>query len=222
MKLSELREKFKDDGKPQAFSVKPGAFARMTREGYFCSNRHWFRDPGKAGIGKVRKTCVRCGALNPKVKQMLVERYWCMPSKYTFSMPPVMALLDRYEVGDGWADPFAGESRVAQYRNDILWGVDAGQFLASLLSVSLNGILLDPPYSIRQAREAYKQEWTYDSTAIKDLIASILIPGARCISFGWNSNGLGQQRGFFKEEILLVAHGGNHNDTICTVEQKCP
>lgn len=35
-------------------------------------------------------------------------------------------------------------------------------------------------------------------------------------------NGIGKTRGFEIVEILLVAHGGNHNDTIVTVERKLP
>ena len=31
---------------------------------------------------------------------------------------------------------------------------------------------------------------------------------------------MGKNRGFEIVEILLVAHGGHHNDTICTVEKK--
>ena len=38
--------------------------------------------------------------------------------------------------------------------------------------------------------------------------------------FGWNSNGVGKVRGFEIIEILLIAHGGSHNDTIVTVERK--
>lgn len=44
--------------------------------------------------------------------------------------------------------------------------------------------------------------------------------GGYAISFGWNSNGFGKNRGFEVIEILLVSHGGHHNDTICTVEMK--
>ena len=40
------------------------------------------------------------------------------------------------------------------------------------------------------------------------------------MSFGWNSSGFGNTRGYVVEEILLVAHGGAHNDTICVVERK--
>lgn len=37
---------------------------------------------------------------------------------------------------------------------------------------------------------------------------------------GWNSAGFGKVRGYVFEEILLVAHGGAHNDTIVTVERR--
>ena len=49
---------------------------------------------------------------------------------------------------------------------------------------------------------------------------SVWLEGGFCISFGWNSNGMGKNRGFEIVEILLVAHGGHHNDTIVTVEKR--
>jgi hypothetical protein len=48
----------------------------------------------------------------------------------------------------------------------------------------------------------------------------VLKVGGIVLSFGWNTNGIGLARGFNIEEILLVAHGGAKNDTICTVERK--
>lgn len=36
----------------------------------------------------------------------------------------------------------------------------------------------------------------------------------------WNSGGFGKNLGFEMIEILLVPHGGHHNDTIVTVERK--
>lgn len=44
--------------------------------------------------------------------------------------------------------------------------------------------------------------------------------GGKVITFGWNSGGIGYKYGFEIERILLVPHGGWHNDTICTVEVK--
>lgn len=40
------------------------------------------------------------------------------------------------------------------------------------------------------------------------------------MTFGWNSGGIGNKYGFEITRILLVPHGGWHNDTICTVEIK--
>ena len=45
-------------------------------------------------------------------------------------------------------------------------------------------------------------------------------PSAKVISFGWNTAGIGKQYGFEITRIRLVAHGSQHNDTICTVEIK--
>ncbi|MFH1422601.1 MAG: hypothetical protein ABIH42_07820 [Planctomycetota bacterium] len=38
--------------------------------------------------------------------------------------------------------------------------------------------------------------------------------------FGWNSIGMGINRKYEILEILLVSHGGMHNDTICMAEHK--
>ena len=88
---------------------------------------------------------------------------------------------------------------------------------------------LDPPYSLRQIKECYngigiqkldKETTLYGFIKVKEIIARIIKPGGYVISFGWNSGGMGKKRGFEIIEILLVPHGGHHNDTIVTVEQK--
>lgn len=48
----------------------------------------------------------------------------------------------------------------------------------------------------------------------------VKVDGGIVISFGWNSGGVGAKYGFKTLEILLVPHGGAHNDTICVVDQK--
>jgi hypothetical protein PPSC2_p0296 len=42
----------------------------------------------------------------------------------------------------------------------------------------------------------------------------------KVFTFGWNSGGTGKTNGFEITHILMVPHGGWHNDTICTVEIK--
>ena len=54
----------------------------------------------------------------------------------------------------------------------------------------------------------------------KNEVARIVKSGGYVISFGWNSGGIGKKNSFEIVEILLVPHGGAHNDTIVTVERK--
>ena len=54
---------------------------------------------------------------------------------------------------------------------------------------------------------------------VKSAIMGVLKKDATVLSFGWNSAGMGQKHGFEIEEILLVCHGGAHNDTICLAEK---
>lgn len=106
--------------------------------------------------------------------------------------------------------------------------MDALDFLKMFNDNSIDGVLYDPPYSPRQVRECYDNidgaiKWDgrmnfWSDT--KNEIARIVKPGGKVICFGWNSMGIGLGRGFDMTRILLVPHGGQHNDTICTVEVK--
>jgi hypothetical protein len=55
---------------------------------------------------------------------------------------------------------------------------------------------------------------------IKNEIARILKLNGRVICCGWNSNGLGKNRGFEMTDMLIVNHGGSKNDTLVTLEYK--
>lgn len=107
--------------------------------------------------------------------------------------------------------------------------MDALDFLKKLDDESADVVLYDPPYSLRQRVECYesvgvtptmehtKASWRGNQL---DEIARIVKPRGYCLSFGWNTNGVGKKRGFEIIEVLVVAHGGSHNDTLCTVEKK--
>lgn len=159
---------------------------------------------------------------------MKIERIWAMPNKWTFTIKPIAELIAE-EKGDGrWCDPFAGDNSPAELRNDISpdrkasTHLDALHFLKNQKSNDFNGVFYDPPYSITQARMYGKKEFSSMKywADCKNEIARIIVPGGKAICFGWNSMGLGKNRGFRMERILLVAHGGSKNDTICTVEVK--
>lgn len=162
---------------------------------------------------------------------IVMSRKWVMPSKWTFTMSPVKELMARYSVGDGWADPFAGENSPAEVRNDIEdrgneYKMDALEFLKGLPSESFCGVLFDPPYSVEQCLRRYtpKQGGTAGRAEYwarcKDEISRILMRGGTAISFCWDTTGIGKNRGFEIAEIMILCHGACHNDTLVTVDVK--
>ncbi len=164
---------------------------------------------------------------------MKIERIWAMPNKWTFTVKPIKGLLDNYVgKGKGWVDPFAGLNSPAEITNDANESYrtthhkDGLDFLKSIESGSVDGVLFDPPYSTEQALRSYKPKHGGTAGRLEyhakcaDEIARLLKMGGKAISFGWNSNGIGKKRGFKIEQILLINHGAAHNDTIVTVEQK--
>ena len=157
-----------------------------------------------------------------------------MPNKNTFLIQPIKDLIYRHKSGLT-IDPFANGNTIADITNDLdpdyntNHHMDAVDFLKSFGDSSVDTVLYDPPYSARQVSESYKklgysvnQETTQGSywTKLKNEISRITSIGGTCISCGWNSGGIGKGNGFEIIEILLVAHGGIHNDTIVTVERK--
>lgn len=163
------------------------------------------------------------------------SRVWAMPDRFTFAILPIMDLLARYcPRPNEWVDPFAGWNSPARYRNDlnpeapVEYHEDARNFIRRFDKIQ--GFLFDPPYSPRQISECYKElgmpvtmEDTQNATwygGIKDEVSIRMVPGSLALCFGWNSTGFGTGRGFELLEILLVCHGGAHNDTIVTVEKK--
>ncbi len=167
------------------------------------------------------------------------SRAWSMPSPETFGMRPVALLLDRW-LADAAVivDPFARNSQRGTVTNDLnpstsaqhhMPAEDFGRWLVGQ-GVIADAALFDPPYSPRQIVDCYQSAGLAVSQAttqsarmtsdVRDSLSSVLRPGGIAISCGWNSTGFGKVRGFDLLEILLVAHGGMHNDTIVVVERK--
>ena len=162
------------------------------------------------------------------------ERRWAMPNRWTYRIQPIAELLDK-EIEGFTVDAFAGMSELADMRNDLnpespsQSHKDSLEFLKSIEDETADTILFDPPYSPRQLTECYKgfgrkatqqdtQQRTWSQWA--DEYARITKLGGKAISFGWSSGGLGMNRGFTIEKIMLVPHGSGHNDTIVVVERK--
>lgn len=174
---------------------------------------------------------------------MNIERKFATPTKNTFLMKPVRNLLKKTIIKGTWIDPYANNntlkkiinSNVKIITNDLNpefktdYNLDALDFLKKFNYESIDGVVYDPPYSVRQVAECYKgvgikvtSEMTrsdFYSNATRE-IARILKPNGIFIGFGWNSNGIAKRYGFVKDFILLIAHGYHHNDTIVVVQTK--
>lgn len=173
-----------------------------------------------------------------------MRRVWAMASKNTFDIPPFRALVRQYlNTSKVSIDPFARNKRWATYTNDLNpdtaaeYHMSALEFLNLMVEreVKADLVLFDPPYSRRQVMEVYNgigkdyrqgdsQYHSLNWPAERKRVERLLVPGGFVISFGWQSNGMNQcgslSGSFAIVEILLVAHGGAHNDTICVVERK--
>ena len=171
---------------------------------------------------------------------MKINRTWSMPNPNTFSIKPIKKLIQRIlkEKENGvFIDPFVRNSPFKNvcYSNDLDTEIEADKnmdaldFLKSIEENSADVVLFDPPYSPRQISECYKRlgksvnmETTQGSfwKKMKLELSRITKTNGIVIYFGWNSGGVGKKYGFDIEEILLVPHGGAHNDTIITVCRK--
>jgi hypothetical protein len=171
-------------------------------------------------------------------KAVKFSRVWAMPNADTFSVPDIACFVKRYLLQSKVSvDPFARNNMWFTYTNDIApltradFHMEAEDFLKHLASINVKCDLMifDPPYSPRQLKECYngmgrKMQLEDGQTARlrgiwKDAMMPILVPGAVVLSFGWNTVGMGKENGFKIEEIMLVCHGGDHNDTICMAER---
>lgn len=171
------------------------------------------------------------------VLDIAITRVWANPSRHTFTIAPIAQLIAQ-EVPDptGWADPFSGFHSIVppDHQNDLnpdtpaLYHLDALDWLRTLPTEGYDGVFYDPPYSMRQATEVY-QSYGRAGHAVtnmgywarcRDEVARIVKPGGKAICCGWNTNGLGNQRLFQLDRILIVPHGGARNDTLVTVEHK--
>lgn len=170
---------------------------------------------------------------------MKITRVWAMPSADTFNCLPIGQFVQKYLQGSECSiDPFARNFQGATYTNDLNpetmaeYHLDSADFMRLMerLKVSPDLAILDPPFSPEQMKRAYDNfglkmggrdalrtaGWKIE----KNIIARILRPGGIVLCFGWNSCGMGKNRGFQILEIMLVCHGAGHNDTICMAERK--
>jgi len=185
-------------------------------------------------------------------KQPRLSYVWAMPHKNTFNIKPINSLIKRYldetPADAVWVDPFANNSCFLsrmKFSNDLnesfntTHHMDALEFLKTLPTASVDGVLFDPPYSIHQKNEVYEGVGgpVKQATAYYSEIDRICKPKATVISLGWTASGVPatlsrdenlqkmagkrkRQTEFEKVEVLVVPHGGGHNATLIVVDKR--
>lgn len=170
---------------------------------------------------------------------MKISRVWAMPDSDTFNIPPIEMFVKKYLMKSKCSiDPFARNKRWATHTNDLNpktaaeYHLEAEEYLKMIgfQGVIADLFIFDPPYSPRQLKECYddigrKMQMEDGQTARlrsvwKRAAIPLLSTSAIALSFGWNSVGFGKSLGFEIEEIMLVCHGADHNDTICVAERR--
>jgi hypothetical protein len=168
-----------------------------------------------------------------------MKRVWAMPTADTFDCKPIGEFVRKYLVDSKISiDPFARNKLWCSFTNDlnpdtqaeVHW--EASDFLRMLAERGYKAdlVLFDPPYSLEQCKRSYEsvgRKPTMRDTQIwgrwteaKNIISDLLEPDGIVLTFGWHSSGMGKKRGFEIIELLLVCHGGAHNDTICLAERR--
>ena len=150
---------------------------------------------------------------------MQLTRAVAQPNKQTFIIKPIQELIKKYKQGVASSFGEIVEPFPYPFKKDAL------EYLKGLDNEYADLILLDPPYSQRQLKEAYENIGGFHYqmnnsywSKINNECWRILKPYGVCIKFGWNSSKINPNVEIL--EALIVCHGSMHNDTIVTVQQK--
>lgn len=150
----------------------------------------------------------------------------CPLNRYTFSVKPVREWVEKNCSGKT-LNLFAGKTKlnIDELRNDLdvealaEYRMDALDFVRTWEGNKFDTIILDPPYAYRKSMEMYKGIIASPFKQLKDAILQIIILGGKVITFGYQSNSMGINRGFIIERVCLFSHGGAIHDTIASVER---
>ena len=184
---------------------------------------------------------------------MILQHYYTQINSEPFSNNHVRKIIDRHIrrcfsdcVPDDiiMIDPFARNSFTTREHycitNDLNeemptgFHLEANDFLEVMLDKlgpgSVDLIVFDPPYTLRQLRDLYEnigadlEIWQVQNMwgRAKDAAAKLLRTNGFFISLGYHTHGLGRYRGFQKEEIHIMEsfHSPDAYDILVTVERK--
>lgn len=157
--------------------------------------------------------------------------YFEQPIKrYTFEMTKLKHWVESICEGKV-LNLFAGKTKlnVDEIRNDMDINVKADYHMDAFEFVNFwienkkekfDTVIVDPPYSDRKSMEKYGGRIVSKFRKIKDILPQIINNNGIVISCGYHSTCLGKSRGFSKEHICIIGHGGSYHDTLILVERK--
>jgi len=163
-------------------------------------------------------------------RKIIIDYIESPPCKWTFKPPKVRRWVERHLEGRV-LNLFAGKTKLRHsgeiIRNDIDPEIEADYHFDAIEvdkyfpPNSFDTVIIDPPYTYRKSKEKYRGRWYEGKLKIvKDKVARLIKPGGICITFGYDTTGMGRSRGFRKERILIINHGGDHRDTLAVIERK--
>lgn len=106
-----------------------------------------------------------------------------------------------------------------EFNPDHLMDIGAYILVAKTHGFKFDYFVCDPPYNLRKSREKYNGVFIGSLTKIKDALLSIMNDDAVITSYGYDTVGMSESRGFRKEVIGIICHSGDHNDTLFVTER---
>jgi len=153
-----------------------------------------------------------------------MRRVWAMPNPSTFDIPPIRSLVRSYlHKSFVSVDPFARNKRWAMHTNDLNpdtaaeHHMEAAEYLEMLATRGIKADLglFDPPYSPEQIVRCYQSIGLSTKhfaggigwARVRDAFDALITQNGIVITCGWNTVGMGVERSYALEQILLVSHG---------------
>lgn len=146
---------------------------------------------------------------------MIIERYIASFSKNIFTNKPILDVLNN-EIKNGiWVSPYATNRKQSTFTNnenrkyDVDYHTNAVLFLNMFNDRSVDGVFL---YDTDDNNN--------DIHTVRKEIERILKQGGKVITISHNSYGVGYEKGFDIEKIIILTNEYERNDIICVVETK--
>ena len=151
------------------------------------------------------------------------------PRKYTFENPKIRKWVE-YQCEGTVLNLFAGPTKLSvdEVRVDqdekmpVDYHMDCREFVeyATSQKIKFDTVIMDPPYTHRKSKEMYDGKMVGQFPRLKNELINILSRDAKIITFGYDTVGMSASRGFKKEGVAVICHGGDSKDTLCVIERK--